>query len=397
MLENLSKGRVTLFIVAIMLTNIVVMADLAIYVIANDLYLAFPDSVNVVNFILSGPALILAGASLLTPVLLKFVSKKNLLVLMGLVFAVVSILGAAYDNVYYVASMRGIAGFTMGIVNVVAIAILTDAFIDEGKRAKIIGLYNTIMPITGSVIAAIAGVLALQGWQNVFNVYWLAVPMVLMLIIFVPKTARQKDGATLDQATHIKSKEPMGVNFWILTGCFALLILGIMALHFFISVYIAEHNLGDVAFVGLANTIVGYGSVLANAVFGFVFVKLRRKVLLLAYICPIIGCLLLMFVPNSIVVMVAYFIALAGFGFGFSAAYAYFPTLVPVAKIESAIAIATSTYAIATFFGTYFVTITMGLMNADTFTAVIPVILAIFVIIFVAELVMPKKFKGAEY
>ncbi|MDO4287993.1 MAG: hypothetical protein Q4C55_02285, partial [Eubacterium sp.] len=64
-------SKVLLFIIAIMLTNIVVMADLAIYVITNDLYTAFPQNVNVVNFIVSGPALILALSSLLTPFMLK--------------------------------------------------------------------------------------------------------------------------------------------------------------------------------------------------------------------------------------------------------------------------------------------------------------------------------------
>ncbi|MDO4287992.1 MAG: MFS transporter [Eubacterium sp.] len=312
----------------------------------------------------------------------------------GCIFCIVAIWGAAIDNVYYVAAMRGIGGFMMGVTNVVAVAILTDAFIDEGKRAKMIGLYNTIMPITGSILSAIAGVLALKGWENVFNVYWMAVPMVIFIILFVPKNISNNQGDDVSSTRTTENlKESLGSPFWVVMISFAFLVLGCMALQFFTSVYIAEHNLGDVAYVGLVTTIIGYGSVLTNAIFGFVYVKVKRKVLSLAYILPIVGSLMLMFIPNNIIVIIAYFLILAGYGFGFSSAYAYAPTLVTEHRVESAIGIATAAYSIATFFGTYFVTICMDLLNTDSFTKVIPVITVIFIILLIVEVVIPKKYK----
>lgn len=382
--------RNVLFLIGIMLTNVAVMADLAIYVIVNNLYEAFPGNMNVVNFIISGTALMVMISSLLASGLMKKMGKKNLLVVMGIIFSAATVGGALLENVWYIAVMRGIAGFTMGCINVAAVAILTDYYEDdEAKRAKMIGLYNTLMPITGSVLSALAGVLALNGWKNIFHVYWLGVLMVVLVILFVPADSK----AVAVEETKDKSKHHMGASFWYMSGTFFLTVLAIMMMQMFYSVYITENQLGDAAFIGIVNTVIGYGSVLANFLFGFIYEKTGRKIVYLAYALGIIGGALLFFFPGKIVVFVGYFMALACYGFCFSTAYVYTPTLCPKSSMEFGIGIATAVYSVGTFLATYAVTLLQSILKIETFTNLLPIMIGILAVLLVLEWIIPAKLK----
>ncbi len=45
------------------------------------------------------------------------------------------------------------------------------------------------MSIMGAIMAAVAGVLAVSAWQNAFFTYWISVPVLIMLIVFLPQTS----------------------------------------------------------------------------------------------------------------------------------------------------------------------------------------------------------------
>lgn len=386
-----TKGfKYWIMIVGIMFSNILVMADLAIYVVVNNLYETFPNQLIAVNFIVSGTALMVMLSSLVASKLMKTVGKKNLLLIAGVVFCVSAIGGGLIENAWYMAAMRAVAGVTMGLANVAAVAILTEYHEDEAKRARMIGLYNTVMPLVGSGLSAAAGVLAMNGWKNVFNVYWLAVPMVVLTAVCLPDDHK---AGTVDKENTVREKHSMGVSFWVMTVGFFLCVLGTMMTQMFYSVYIVEHNLGDAAYTGLVNTICGFGSVAANLICGFIFVKLQRKLNLASFFLPVIGCLILIFLPGRLTLIIGLFLVLAGYGVGFFMAYAYAPTLCPESGMEFAIGVATATYSLGTFLSTYAVTGIQSLFGIETFTEVLPIILAVMVILLAAEFLLPKSLK----
>ena len=386
------KGiRHILFLIGIMLTSILVMADLPVYVIVNNLYTDFYEQIGVVNFIISGTALTVMIASLITPGLMKKLGKKNTLLCAGIVFLLCSIGCLFVRSAMAIAVLRGICGLSMGAANVTAVAILTDYYDDEIKRAKIIGIYNTCMPLIGSLLSAAAGILAVKGWHNIFHVFWVSIPMMILILLFTP--ADKSSSCAAEKAAAEKNK--MGSAFWIMAVNFFFICLGAMMLQMFYSVYIAEHALGNEAFSGLVNTVVGYGSVLANFTFGFIYAKLGRKIVPLSMLLPILGCLILMFLPGRITIFIAYFIILAGYGFGFSGAYAYTPTLCPKEASGKAIGIATAVYAAAGFLATYAVTTLQSLLHIETFTGVIPIVMGLFIVLLAVEIILPSKLKKA--
>lgn len=98
---KLSKAKHYLFLLAIILTNIVIMHDYVVMPVANNLYEVFPDGVAGVNFILSGPAIFLFFGSLIAPMLFGKIHKKVLLIISCSVFAAASIFGASVVSLGY--------------------------------------------------------------------------------------------------------------------------------------------------------------------------------------------------------------------------------------------------------------------------------------------------------
>ena len=183
---KLSKVRHYLFLLAICLTNIIVMHDCVIMPIANSFYGLFPENVGAVNFILSGPAIFMFLASLVAPYLLKFTSKKTLLSIACVVFAADSIFGSTVVSLPYIITVRCICGMCYGVVQVTALDLVSDYFVDENKKASFMGIYNAAMAAIGAVMGMAAGTLAVGGWQNAYMTYWVAVPLMLLVIFFVP-------------------------------------------------------------------------------------------------------------------------------------------------------------------------------------------------------------------
>jgi MFS family permease len=139
--------------------------------------------------------LIIVGSSLLTPLLLRKFRKKTVIVAGALVFTIGAVCGVMLDDALFIAVMRTLVGIGSGVVNVVAVSLIADLYGDEKARAKIIGYYNASMSFIGMAFSVVSGWIAAAGtWQDSFRCFWAAVPMTVLLILFVP--GFQDDGQT---------------------------------------------------------------------------------------------------------------------------------------------------------------------------------------------------------
>lgn len=393
MKTNMSKTKKLFFLIAIIVTTFVVMGDMVIYVITNNLYQAFPDHVQVVNFIISGPSMLVVIGSLIAPYVMKRVSKKNILIFGGIVYGASAIFTPVILNPYFIAIMRALTGLAIPFVHVAALAMIAEVYVNEDKRAWVMGLYNAIMPLIGSLMTLVTGFLAVKTWQNAFNIYWISVPMILLVIFFVPSIKSSKDKLEEHHGKNDEEKA-FGKAYWIVLFQCMISMMGSMMLVYFQAVYIAEHNLGNEAFVGFVHTVGSLGSVGMCGVFGFVFSKLKRNSIYLSYIFTTIGCLLLYFMPGKIIATVAFILLMMSYGNAFSYIYGYIPTLVSPSKVDTAIGFGTAAYGLAGFLATYAVTALMGILKTGLFTPVILVILAVNIVLAVVETILPKKLKG---
>lgn len=235
--KKLSKGREIAAIIGIFLCGFAVFHDLAVTVIYNDLYATFPDNMLGVNIIVACTMAIAMIGALLAPYVLKLMSKRTLLIIASFVYAVTAILGAWKVDLLWMNIDNAICAISAGMITVCAAGLITDLYIDdEEKRARIMGFYNGFGSFAGAILSYGAGLLAVDGWTNVYNIYWSAVPIAILMIFLIPRgikpasseawgeadaggqeAAGEVEAGTSSEMAHVeqpaKGKEHMGAKF----------------------------------------------------------------------------------------------------------------------------------------------------------------------------------------
>lgn len=385
---EMSKNKRTLCLIALMLTNLAVMHDLVVIPVISNLYGEFADHMGAVNYIVSGPALIVVFTSLLASYLCKKLDKKVVLIAGALFFAVGAIFGVVVANPYYMVFMRTLVGIGAGFEQVVAVALIADVYEDENERAKMTGYYNATMSFVGIAYSYVAGILANSGvWQNAFKCYWIAVPMVVFLFLFVP-SVKPDDGVKAEQGQK-KEKESLGLRFWVLeiSWFIANVLFGATVLYY-VSMYIAENQLGDVAFSGMATSVKQIVGFVLCLFFGAIYSKLKRNTITISYFIAAITLVIMVVAPSAFGAVVIATICGCCYKIIFSYMYAHGFTLVPASRIDDSVAITTAVYGIGSFVSTYFATWIMKLMNTDRITETWIVAAVLFAVLGVIEVIM---------
>ena len=209
---QMSKIKSVLFALACFLSSFTIMWQMYEVVIINELYIAFPNDAGIITGILSWPAMITALVSLAAGALLKKMSTKMELILAGvLMLAGLGPLFSGDVNVLLVCSILMAAA--AGISNTAGMAIISEVYIDDNKRSRMMGWYNAAMSLLSCLITLVGGVLAVRGWRIGFNIYWFVVPMLLLCILFLPNIRPQDRAAEESGASGAKTKGGFGGRF----------------------------------------------------------------------------------------------------------------------------------------------------------------------------------------
>ena len=178
--KTFGKKTLVLVMVATIVASAIMVNDIAITPAADFMFGAYGDATN---FILSGPSLLMIPAALVTGVLLKHFSKKTIFVIGALLFTIGGLsCSFVLDSALFVCAMRAIIGLSVGMVASCCTALIAESFIDENKRGTMMGLWNAGMAVLGMVIGLAAAALVDESWQSVFKLYWMAVPILIVIV-----------------------------------------------------------------------------------------------------------------------------------------------------------------------------------------------------------------------
>lgn len=398
MYKEISKGKAALMAFAIWLSGFAIYFSMLPIVITNDLYVTFPNNAGAITAALSWPSLVCAVAGILAGKLLTKISTKKELII-GTVLCLVGVIPAFVSTVKMFVLVSFIQGAGAGFINTAAMAMISEVYVDESKRAKQMGFFNAAGSAMGFLLTYIAGILAVKGWYVPFQCFWFAVPVLLLIIVFTPEIKPSQ--RTIENNSEIPTKKgsikDLGPRFWT---CFVSTFIWFCAYCCFFtfnSVYISEHALGDVTFTGLCTSISTVGSLIAALVFGFVYSKIGRKFHIICAILPLIFYFIAYTAPSRAVTII--FMIIYGFTYGafFTSIYAYAADVVPTSCNGLAMGIMTFNYAVALPVA---ITIFSSLMQSKgSLTATMPiamVLLAVSVIIEIVCCAREKKFKTAE-
>lgn len=390
--KEMTKGRALLFLISLFLTNVAVMADMVIIPAGNGLYETFQNDAAV-NFILSGPSFIMLFSAMLCGKLMQYLSKKKILVGAMVLFAVSAILGGAVENVYYVLAMRVLVGISMGFVNAAAMALIAEVYVDEDKRGTIMGIFNATMAGTGAVISLIAGVFAVRSWNEVFKVYWIAVPVIVMMLFFIPMTPPEGDQqAGEEEGSHTGSPYLMR-QVMLMVSCFAYNLV-YAVIYYQVSVLVAEQGYGNESIAALLSTLGTVGSCILCILFGTLYSKLKRATIIFGYAGLCISYLMLFLASSPVMAGIACTLCGASYGYGFSYFFLRCTVVVPKEKVSSSISMTTAIGGFGMFLSTYACTMLQKILGTTGIVSLLPVAIAVSgigAVLSVIYTVMDKK------
>ena len=373
--KEMTKGRALLFLISLFLTNVAVMADMVIIPAGNGLYETFQNDAAV-NFILSGPSFIMLFSAMLCGKLMQYLSKKKILVGAMVLFAVSAILGGAVENVYYVLAMCVLVGISMGFVNAAAMALIAEVYVDEDKRGTIMGIFNATMAGTGAVISLIAGVFAVRSWNEVFKVYWIAVPVIVMMLFFIPMTPPEGDQqAGEEEGSHTGSPYLMR-QVMLMVSCFAYNLV-YAVIYYQVSVLVAEQGYGNESIAALLSTLGTVGSCILCILFGTLYSKLKRATIIFGYAGLCISYLMLFLASSPVMAGIACTLCGASYGYGFSYFFLRCTVVVPKEKVSSSISMTTAIGGFGMFLSTYACTMLQKILGTTGIVSLLPVAIAV--------------------
>ena len=224
-------------------------------------------SPTVVKLVISLPPLLIIPFSLLSGFLSSLMGKKNLLIT-GLVVYLIGGAGASFvDSLPLLLVFRAILGIGAGIILPLSTGLITDFYYGD-ERAKMLG-FSSAFNCLGTILANIAaGILVAINWHYIFYVYYLAVPVLLLAIPFIPvKTSPGRE-------TSHKVTVPNELAYWAIAAF--LTMLAFFAVVTNLSLLIDSRNLGGSQISGFMFALNSLCMLFAGAFFLTMQKKLKR-------------------------------------------------------------------------------------------------------------------------
>lgn len=170
--------------------SILLMSHLAISPVIPNLYNFYHTSnpnigLASVESLATIPAMMITIFVLLSNGVIKFIGKKNTVLLGLLLIFIFGIVPAFTTNFKIVLISRLFLGAGIGLFNSLSISMISD-FFDEEHRGTMIGLRTAFLNIGKALTTFISGYLLIYGIQYTFLVYALALPIFVIFLLFVP-------------------------------------------------------------------------------------------------------------------------------------------------------------------------------------------------------------------
>lgn len=349
------------------------MSDSVVVPLVSQIFATYPEaSAFSQNFIISGTALMMTLVSLLSGKLAQHFSKKDLLIVGFILFTVAGIGSGLVNSVVLLSVCRGLTGVAIGLISPLALGLISELYTDIKERSGIIGVFNGMMAAFGAIMSIAAGYIAVTNWQAAFFINAIAVPVLILTIIFLPRTLPEKKGSqdSIKVDSPINEKIPVLKLTAISVSAFFMNTL-YCVIFYCIALYITERNLGDSSVIGILSSLGTLGSFAIGMMFAVIYMRTKR-------FSPTIFFILLAasyFVLSMPVGIIAVGLACAVGGACYGMSYSYYiveiSEVMPAHAVSMGMAIITSVIGVSMFLAPYIIGVYESMFNvhsiSDTF------------------------------
>jgi predicted MFS family arabinose efflux permease len=375
--EKSEKAQNFLLMLVLGLSTIAAMNEMVIIPVVGNLFHDFAGTnIAALNYILSGPRVISALCSLLCVKLLYVIGKKNLIIIGFVAFAVSSILGDVIHNPYYMMVMRSITGAGMGITTVGAMAIISGVFVNEKERSSMIGIYNASMTGVGAILGWVSGLVGAAEWRMVYRIYLAAIPVLVMMIIFIPKDKVATEEGAVKMHASGGEKTPWK-RILLMEIAFVIFTIAYFVVFLQISMIVTAKGLGGVSLSGLLSALGTVGGMAFSVSFGLYYNRFRRFTICIGFALMALSYWMLWSAASVPMALIANILIGASYGLGVSYYMTHCTIIVPPFQIPLSISITSTVLNIGAFLSTYCGTLLQKILGASTIVEVIPVLIAI--------------------
>ena len=280
--------------------SILLMSHLAISPVIPNLYKFYHESnqnigLASVESLATIPAMMITIFVLLSNGVIKFIGKKNTVLLGLLLIFIFGIVPAFTTNFKVVLISRLFLGAGIGLFNSLSISMISD-FFDEEHRGTMIGLRTAFLNIGKALTTFISGYLLIYGIQYTFLVYALALPIFIIFLLFVPNA---------ENINNKKASIKFHKETIILTLLTFLVGISYMGATIKIPTLLAEkyHYQPDVARNLL--TILALSGILSGVIFGILVKRFKNLTLPIMLSFMTIGSVLFALTNNIVIFYVA--------------------------------------------------------------------------------------------
>lgn len=322
----------------------------------------FPDaSDSAIQIVLTLINLVTLPMMFLEPLLEPRITKRNIAVIGTALMLVGGIMPQFLNTqlwMLYAASV--VIGAGLSLVVVTSSSLISDYFTGLNK-SRVMGFQSIFVSIGGTIIAKGSGLFtAMAGWKRGYLVFLIAVPIIIIILLTVPK------GETTKPAVK-EEGQGGGVSGGLIYFGILCLITGIFVATFNtnIAMYLDRKGIGDASTAGTVASIMQVigivgGLVLGNTVKIFKRFTIGAAILMMAAGTAIVGF-------STSLPMICVGAAIVGFGFAIRnpGAVTFAANMVPAAKASLAIAIVSATYNVGNFISAYVVNAMANVMGDD--------------------------------
>lgn len=395
---ELSKTRMVLFAISFFLLSYVSGGESGVLPITYSIYDVFGYGLAA-NYIVSCGALWAAIGAVVSVYLMRVLTKKKVILVSAVIFAVASIFCVAVNDPIYISVMRSLMGLGEGIMGAVVMAYVAQMFTDEEGRTTFTGYYNGFMTLVGAGLSYGAGMLSMPEWTDAFRVFYPVIPIIILAIVFIPELGMEKAQETAEQEEVSKAasgpKEKIGSLYALFLVDYVIYIFAYGFLAYFVSVYVTETGIGDAAFAGLVLSISTLSGFVTSFAFGKIYAVLRKNTATVSIALGGIALILLYLFPSQPICVVACVLNGLSLGAYFSFSYAYLPEIVPMSRIDDVMGYTTAVYSVTLFAVPFVASLLMGVFTGGLTGPLFLIGFGMCVAAFVIEIATNGMFKKA--
>ena len=273
----------------------------------------FPErGLPVIQTVMSLPGIVAVIAGVASAMMVRYgLASKKFMTVFGLILimmtGVVSL--PMHTRFWQLCLMNTFVGAGMGIFVPSAQSIMFDNF-DEKTRQFISGVSFSCINIGGLVMSLLCGFLITYIWYGGHLQMLIALPVVIVAMLVIPKDRKMRDIAVTGEAAagegasaNGRSKLPAKTYYYTVLIVVFMIIYNVATVN--ISTHLASGGVGNSSTAGVATAFLMVGGVAAGLVFPKLSQHLRDYLFALTFVLMAVGFTLMNLFPASLVITLA--------------------------------------------------------------------------------------------